>query len=102
MSWSKTITISCFFSFLVVLFCLPLYVGAAEHSSAQEELHSDVYLERLDNSRCPGPEHMVEFTGQNLLPLEGGSVIVVTTEEDELNDDGDCSLREAVQAGPIV
>lgn len=33
-----------------------------------------------------------------LVPAQAGTTIVVTTTDDELNTDGDCSLREAIKA----
>lgn len=37
------------------------------------------------------------LTSASLVP-EAGTTILVTTTTDELNTDGDCSLREAVRA----
>lgn len=35
------------------------------------------------------------------VAVSGGAFIPVTTNIDELNDDGDCSLREAIEAATI-
>ena len=33
-----------------------------------------------------------------IVPVRANSTIIVTTTNDELNSDGDCSLREAIRA----
>jgi len=40
----------------------------------------------------------ISYAAENKTGLSDGNIITVTTAVDELNSDGDCALREAVQA----